>query len=58
MLPSDNVNNQARSIKQEPQKAMLHNMKYAIHNEDRAVMNSCAPINIAANFTKKTQKII
>lgn len=31
---------------------MLHSIKYAIHNEDRAIMSSYAPINIAANFTK------
>lgn len=34
---------------------MLHNTKAIIHNEDRAVTNIYAPINTAANFTKKTE---
>ena len=55
MLLSDNFNNQARSIKQEKEQCFI--TQPTIHNECRAITDIYAPINTAANFTKKTLKI-
>lgn len=56
MLLSDNFSNQTRSIKQENGQCFI--TQPTIHDECRAITDIYAPINTAANFTKKMLKIM